>query len=143
SRVTRHDRAEAPSRGQQTETERDRYGERWRGKRRETKPEKDREEVQKHKHRCHSDVSPLAPVSACLSARRARERGKENKSCKGLRKRNGGTTRSMDTNRISRMNGSPSAACAGNSSLTLKSPIEVWIGEITIFVPGSLRVQQH
>ncbi|KAE8295519.1 hypothetical protein D5F01_LYC06451 [Larimichthys crocea] len=39
----------------------------------------------------------------------------------GTRKRKWGTTHGRDKNRISRMNGSPSAACAGNSSRTLKS----------------------
>lgn len=43
----------------------------------------------------------------------------------GTRKRKWGTTHGRDKNRISRMNGSPSAACAGNSSRTLKSLNEV------------------
>lgn len=43
----------------------------------------------------------------------------------GTRKRKWGTTHGRDKNRISRMNGSPSAACSGNSSLKLKSLNEV------------------
>lgn len=46
-------------------------------------------------------------------------------SRQGTRKRKWGTTHSRDKNRISRMNGSPSAACSGNSSHTLKSLNEV------------------
>lgn len=48
----------------------------------------------------------------------------------GTRKRKGGTTHSRHKNRISRMNGSSSAACAGNSSLTLKS-----LNEVNIMIP--------
>ena len=44
---------------------------------------------------------------------------------KGQGRGRGGTTHSRDKNRISRMNWSPSVACAGNSSLPLKSLNEV------------------
>lgn len=46
-------------------------------------------------------------------------------SRQGTRKRKWGTTHGRDKNRISRMNRSPSAACSGNSSHTLKSLNEV------------------